>query len=1647
MTASNHVRLEPEGGKARTEQQRAYALLTELLTHQFAFPVQWIDTQKELFASDRNIRRFIEIGPASVLAPIAKKSAKKLVGDQDAARLIEREYLNINNIDDSQKIYYEYGENSLAVSETTSSNDAPSSAPVRPDNVKTLTGPIIPVSEAAPIAVVSVPTAPATIVDKDLTATDLLVSLVAQKLRRAFDKVPLKESIQQLSGGEFEPQLTRNTSELETLTHRLIRNPGKSTLQNELLGDLAAEFGELPDASENTPIDDLGEKLASGFSGKPGKSTKRLIDRFISSKMPGGFGHTEMATYLASRRGLGLNIQTAVQCFCATMEPASRLSDVAQVHEFLDSVVDRYVKYAGVSLPAQSSSGAVPGLQNTVVQVDSGSLEALKNEQNKVLWQQLRVLAQHLGVNVAPEVGNGSKINDDAQQQLDELNAELDEEFLSGTKGVFDPKKSRRYSSWWNWGREHAARLLQHDRTAVSAQDLQVLMNRWTPELDKMLQYSSKPGEAREMAVDLLRSRTGGGVPVFRFTEEPLAPRTSIDEHGHIQYREVSRRSDPDPCREKMTYYDFVSLKGRVGSSKSHVHCLRRGNDSWQYDSELTGIYLDALLKTSTCGVSYSGKTALVTGVGVGGIGIEVVRGLLSGGARVIVTTSRPPAVAGGAMAQLYKEAGSSESELILLPFNAASKKDVQGLVAHIYDKSKGLGIDLDFMIPFAAIPEPGREIEGIDGRSEMAHRAMLINVLRMLGSIKQEKEKRGYGGRPTTVLLPLSPNHGEFGGDGLYSESKIGLETLFNRYHSEHWSDYLSIVGAAIGWTRGTGLMGANDIVAEGIEKLGVVTFTSREMAANILALFNQSVIELADLEPVYADLSGGLMNFPHLKDEIMAIRKGIKQEQVIRQAILSERRRHEEILGAPKVPFPRSMIEHTAPKKRSSIRQGFPTLSSHQDMTADLDSLLGMVDLSRTVVVVGFSELGPWGSSRTRWQMESQGKLDTNGLTEMAWMMNLVKHHDGLVDGRQYVGWLDTKSGKPVEEDEFAARYGEFIMNHSGIRVMEPESLDGYDPAKKELLHEVVLDEDLPPFTTSKSIAQSFKLHHGDNVDIVSKAGDPESWVVTVKRGAAFLVPRSSDGNQFVAAQLPKGWNAATYGISEDIISQVDPITLYVLCCVCEAMYSAGIEDPFELYKHIHVSEFENCIGTGAGGLRSMRDMYRHRYRDSPVQGDILQETFLNSMAAWTNMLLFGATGPIKTPTGTCATAIESLDNACEGIRSRRVKVALVGGTDDLQEEVSHEFTNMKATVVAEEEIAKGFLPAQMSRPMTSSRAGFVESAGCGVQIVTSAELALQMGLPIYCVVAYSQMAGDGVGRSVPAPGQGIMTAARETAAAAQSPLLDLGYRRSKLERDLETMEGRRLPPLADTTQTGTAQEAERSEMMETASTCHWANTQWMWNGDIRQLDPSISPIRASLAVWGLTIDDIGIASFHGTSTRANDKNESSVVHEMMTHLGRTEGNPLLVICQKYLTGHPKGGAGAWMMNGCMQVLESRLVPGNRNADDIDGDLRAFTHLLYPSEVTRVRSVKAFMLTSFGFGQKGGIVIGVTPRALFAALSASNFERYRERVDQRQHRADRAFRLAMMTNSVVKAKDKSVWAEKGRPAGAVFLDPGYRV
>ena len=64
----------------------------------------------------------------------------------------------------------------------------------------------------------------------------------------------------------------------------------------------------------------------------------------------------------------------------------------------------------------------------------------------------------------------------------------------------------------------------------------------------------------------------------------------------------------------------------------------------------------------------------------------------------------------------------------------------------------------------------------------------------------------------------------------------------------------------------------------------------------------------------------------------------------------------------------------------------------------------------------------------------------------------------------------------------------------------------------------------------------------------------------------------------------------------------------------------------------------------------------------------------------------------------------------------------------------------------------------------------------------------------------------------------------------------------------------------------------------------------------------------------------------------------------------------------------------------------------------DNIDSAVRKYGNMVYPNKTINAGSLKAFLVTSYGFGQKGGQVIGVHPRYVFATLEREPYEEYCE-------------------------------------------------
>lgn len=1646
--------------KPQVEQELAHILLTELLAYQFASPVRWIETQ-DVFLRDQKTERVVEIGPSPTLAGMAQRTLRMQYQGYDAALSMRREVLSYAK--DQKIIYYEDEEANAPpapLAEATPAAATPAPAPSAP--------------ASAPVAAAPAPAAagPAKEVeDVTLKPMQVIQAVISHKLKKPVDQIPVSKAVKDLVGG-------------------------KSTVQNEILGDLGKEFGSAPEKAEEIPLSDLAENFGDSFGGKLGKHTSSLVSRLAAGKMPGGFALSQIRKYLESRWGLGPGRQDAILLLALTKEPAARLGNEADAKSFFDGIVQGYAAAEGIDLSSASSGGAAAAGGGAVV--DAAAIEEATKDQRLLARKQLELLANYLRVDLragAKKHIAQVQATELLQKELDLWLAEHGDFYAEGIKPIFSGLKSRRYDSYWNWARQDCmrmffdivwGRLSSIDREVVSR--CISIMNRANPVLiDLMVYYiehvPTERGETFQLAKDLAQrllencKEAVGQDPLYKDVALPTGPHTEVSGRGSLEYSEVQR-----PACRKLEHYvlemaqgheELTKLKdGSVGGNNSELlhleelyrhlkndpeaqkaldllrerlvasassgkeqklaHGMRpdivpylnlrsRDDDSWKYSAELTSTYLNGLEKGARDGVTFQSKTVLLTGAGKGSIGVKVLEGLLMGGANVVVTTSRFSKETTDFYQDIYTRLGATGSTLVVVPFNQASVQDCKALVNYIYED---LSWDLDFIIPFAAIPEGGIELDGIESKSELAHRLMLTNLLRLLGFVKTQKQQRAIETRPAQVVLPLSPNHGTFGGDGLYSESKLSLETLFNRWHAESWSSYVTVCGAVIGWTRGTGLMNQNNVVAEGMEKeLGVRTFSQQEMAFNILGLMTPELQRLCQRSPVYADLNGGMQNVPDLKEYMTKLRANLQETAELRRAVATETAIEQGIINGEKADEP--YTQHTI-NPRANLKFAFPELQPYDKLPAT-DKLMDLIDLDRVAVITGFSEVGPWGNSRTRWEMEAFGEFSLEGAIEMAWIMGLIKYNAKK-------GWTDAKSGEVVDEREIKSKYEKHILEHSGIRLTEPEVV-GFDPHQKQFVHEVIIEHDLEPFETSKETAEHFKIEQGDTVEAFADPENAEVWTVRFLKGAKILVPKALNYNRFVCGQIPTGWDARTYGVPEDIINQVDPVTLFTLVSTSEALITSGITDPYEFYKYVHVSEVGNASGSGMGGMSALRKMFKDRYLDKEVQNDILQESFINTMSAWVNMLLISSSGPTKTPVGACATAVESVDSGVELIKSGAARVVIVGGYDDIKEEGIQEFGNMNATSNSVTETEHGRTPREMSRPTTTSRSGFMEAQGAGIQILMAGSLAIKMGVPIHGIVALTATATDKIGRSVPAPGKGIMTVAREDKTKSQH-LLDISYRRRQLE-----YRRRQLHQWADDERKlGTPLEAVAEDLrrQERDAQRTWGNDFWVRN-------PAISPLKGALAQWSLTIDDIGVSSFHGTSTQANDKNESASIHDMLVHLGRSKGNPVLGVFQKYLTGHPKGPAGAWMLNGVLQILNSGIVPGNRNADNVDSILQQYDRIQFPSVTLQTYGIKAGTVTSFGFGQKGGFGLVVHPDYLFSCLDRVQYEEYSAKVNARYDKVYRYWHDAITHNTLFRAKDKAPYTSEQETE--VYMNPSVRV
>ncbi|WUD69770.1 DUF1729 domain-containing protein [Nocardia sp. NBC_00508] len=727
----------------------------------------------------------------------------------------------------------------------------------------------------------------------------------------------------------------------------------------------------------------------------------------------------------------------------------------------------------------------------------------------------------------------------------------------------------------------------------------------------------------------------------------------------------------------------------------------------------------------------WSSDVAVITGASKGSIAAAVTGKLLSGGATVVVTTSTLNDERLGFYRKLYRDNARHGAALWIVPANMASYQDIDALIDWVgteqVDNAGGAKIKIKdamtptLLLPFAA-PRVAGDLADAGARAELEMRVLLWSVERLIGGLSKLGADHDVDAK-LHVVLPGSPNRGMFGGDGAYGESKAALDAVVAKWRAEKsWSARVTLVHALIGWVRGTGLMGHNDPMVTAVEKAGVQTWSTTEMADELLKWCTSRARQVTAAGPQQIDLTGGLAR---AKLDLPALAK-----QAAEQAEPETAADAEKTIAA--LPAP-------------------PTMSSALPVPEWGEVTADPADM---VVIVGAGELGPYGSARTRFEIEVSDALSAAGVLELAWTTGLVTWENDPKPG-----WYDTASGDYVPEHELAERYHDAVVARCGVRRYEDDGAMTDNSAP--LMTSVFLDQDLSFTVGGEAEARAFHAAAPEHT-VITPVPDSGDWTVTRKAGTEIRVPRRAKLSRTVGGQIPTGWDPTIWGISADMAASVDRVALWNVVCTVDAFISSGFS-PAELMSWVHPSLVANTQGTGMGGMTSMRSLYVDNLLGEPRPNDILQEALPNVALAHVVQSYVGSYGAMVHPVAACATAAVSVEEGVDKIRLGKAELVVAGGYDDLGIEGIVGFGDMSATADSAAMSAKGISDRYFSRANDRRRGGFVESQGGGTVLLARGDIALELGLPVLGVVAYAQSFADGVHTSIPAPGLGALGAGR--------------------------------------------------------------------------------------------------------------------------------------------------------------------------------------------------------------------------------------------------------------------------------------------
>ena len=129
------------------------------------------------------------------------------------------------------------------------------------------------------------------------------------------------------------------------------------------------------------------------------------------------------------------------------------------------------------------------------------------------------------------------------------------------------------------------------------------------------------------------------------------------------------------------------------------------------------------------------------------------------------------------------------------------------------------------------------------------------------------------------------------------------------------------------------------------------------------------------------------------------------------------------------------------------------------------------------------------------------------------------------------------------------------------------------------------------------------------------------------------------------------------------------------------------------------------------------------------------------------------------------------------------------------------------------------------------------------------------------------------------------------------------------------------------------------------------------------------AVRAMNKALKDANLSMDDVDYINAHGTSTPANDKNETTAIKTLFG----AKAYEVDISSTKSMTGHLLGGAGAFESMVCILSLQEGVIPPTINLKTKDEEC----DLNYTPNNAVNKDMNIAMSNSFGFGGHNGVLV----------------------------------------------------------------------